>query len=74
MPWVYDPHTGGTKIPPAVRTRIEQRILKYAAKHPIGKHARIAVRFHGPLCYIDAYVEPKMPRDRKPPAGETRAQ
>ena len=30
MPWVYDPHSGGVKIPPAVQERTRQRILAYA--------------------------------------------
>jgi hypothetical protein len=28
--WVYDPHSGGVKIPPAVKQRTEQRIRSYA--------------------------------------------
>jgi hypothetical protein len=72
MPWVYNPHTGGKNIPPAVRARTEQRILDYAAKHHSKKFTRIDVRFHGALCYIDAYTEPAVPRGSKPPAGEPR--
>jgi hypothetical protein len=54
--WVYNPHTGGKSIPPAVKARTERRILDYAAKHHSGKFTRIDVRFHGALCYIDAYT------------------
>ncbi len=61
MPWVYDPHSGGVKIPPAVRLRTEQRIRAYAEKHHAGKYTRLDIRFRGPLCYIDAYVEPDKP-------------
>lgn len=28
--WVYDPHSGGVKIPPAVKQRTERRIRSYA--------------------------------------------
>ncbi len=59
--WVYNPHTGGKSIPPVIRTRTERRILDYAAKHYSGKFTRIDVRFHGALCYIDAYLEPDVP-------------
>ena len=59
--WVFSPHSGGVKIPPAVRTRTVERIEKYAAKHYAGKYARLDIRFRGPLCYIDAYVEPEEP-------------
>ena len=72
--WVYNPHTGGKSIPPAVKARTERRILDYAAKHHSGKFTRIDVRFHGALCYIDAYTEPDLPRGIAPPTGETRAQ
>jgi hypothetical protein len=56
--WVYDPHSGGVKIPEAVRERTRRRILAHAEKHYAGKYTRIDVRFHGQLCYIDAYKEP----------------
>ena len=72
--WVYNPHTGGKSIPPGVKARTERRILDYATKHHASKFARIDVRFHGALCYIDAYTEPDLPRGIAPPTGETRAQ
>lgn len=55
---VYDPHSGGTKIPDTIKARIRQRILAYAQKNYAGKFNRIEVRFSGKLCYIDAYTEP----------------
>jgi hypothetical protein len=61
--WVYDPHSGGIKIPQAVRDRTLNRILAYAKKHYSGKYTRIDVRFRGQLCYIDAYTEPYVPPD-----------
>ena len=74
MPWVYNPHTGGKTIPPALKTLTERRILDYANKNYPGKFTRIDVRFRGALCYIDAYTEPDVPRTEAPPPGETRAQ
>ena len=59
--WVYDPHSGGVKIPPAVRERTERRIRAYANARYAGKFTGLAIRFHGALCYIDAYVEPQEP-------------
>src|SRR5260370_20710460 len=61
MPWVYNPHTGGVKIPPAVKKRTEQRIRAYAEQHYAGKYIRLDVRFRGALCYIDACIEPAEP-------------
>lgn len=72
--WVYNPHTGGKKIPPAVQERTERRILDYANRHFAGKFTRIDVRFRGALCYIDAYTEPAIPPAHTSLSGETRAQ
>jgi hypothetical protein len=58
---VYNPHAGGVKIPAAVREWTERRIQAYAAARHAGKFTRLAIRFHGALCYIDAYTEPEKP-------------
>ena len=55
MPWVYNPHTGGKKVPPAVQERIRARVLAHAEKHYAGQYDRLDVRFRGALCYIDAF-------------------
>ena len=57
--WVYDPHSGGVKIPAPVRQRTERRIRSHAEAHYAGKFTRLDIRFRGPLCYIDAYTEPE---------------
>jgi hypothetical protein len=73
--WVFDPHSGGVKISPSVRARTVERIEEYAARHYAGKYTRLAIRFHGALCYIDAYVEPEPPSPKLLKAtGETRQQ
>ncbi len=59
--WVNDPHSGGVKIPEAVRKRVEQRIQAYAQTNYAGRFDRIVVRFRGALCYIDAYLEVREP-------------
>ena len=58
--WVFDPHSGGVKISPAMKQRVTARILEHAEKHYSGKFTRIDVRFRGALCYIDAYQEPQV--------------
>lgn len=73
--WVYDPHSGGVKIPSAVKDRTEQRVRSYAASRYAGKFTRLEIRFRGALCYIDAFVEPMEPLESLLLAvGETREQ
>jgi hypothetical protein len=60
-PWVFDPHSGGVKIPDRLKKPTEQRILAYAQEHYADKYNRIDVRFRGQFCYIDAYLEPYVP-------------
>ncbi len=64
--WVYDPHSGGKKIPEAAHSRIRKRIEDFAATHYAGKYTRLEIRFKGKFCYIDAYTEPDV-RDNWPP-------
>ena len=75
MPWVFDPHSGGKKIPPAVKKETVQRVEDYAAKHYAGTYTRLDFRFRGAFCYIDAYTEPEEPPPKLLKAlGETREQ
>lgn len=75
MPWVFDPNSGGEKIPPAKQQEVRQRIEKFAAENYAGKYIRLEIRFRAQFCYIDAYVEPDVPANW-PPADwpETRDQ
>ena len=75
MPWVFSPHSGGVKSPKSVQERTRQRITEHANKKYAGRFTRLDIRFRGVFCYIDAYVEPKLPPGR-PPRGwhETREQ
>src|SRR5436309_12123129 len=73
--WVFDPHSGGTRIPPAVRERTEGRIRDHARKRYSGKYSRLDIRFRGALCYVDAFVDPSEPTRKQLRAlGETRNQ
>jgi len=67
--WVFDPNSGGTKIPEAVKTRSETRLRRYAETHFAGRYTRLDFRFRGQFCYIDAYTEPAPPGPNWPPAG-----
>jgi len=73
--WVIDPHSGGVAVPERTRRSTVQRIEKHAKKHYAGKYARLDFRFRGPLCYVDAYVEPQAPsKALLKSTGETPAQ
>ena len=72
--WVFDPDSGGVRIPEAVKQRTTNRIERFAAEHFAGRYERLEIRFRGQFCYIDAYTEPVLLGDNWPPADwpETR--
>ena len=57
--WVYDPGSGGVKIPESVKLRTESRIRKCAEANFADCYTRLDIRFRGKFCYIDAYTEPQ---------------
>jgi len=70
--WVYNPHSGGKKVPDHVRRSTERRITEFAAEHYAGRYRELAIRFHGQFCYVDAFVDPEpLPAGRSGPGGET---
>ena len=73
--WVFDPYSGGNKIPEAVRRQTIDRLERHAAAHCAGQYTRLDIRFRGPLCYIDAFTEPEEPSQELLRAvGQTREQ
>ena len=56
--WVFDPNSGGIKIPDSVKKDVEKRIQRVAEKCFKGKYTRLDIRFRGQFCYIDAFCEP----------------
>ena len=67
MPWVYDPHSGGVKIPKTVKEQTKNRIIKHAEDNYKENYKRLNIRFRGQFCYIDAYVTSNVPNDFPPP-------
>ena len=65
--WVFDPDSGGTKIPEIVKVHTETRIWRYAEEHFADRYTRLKIRFRGQFCYIDAYTEPDLPPGWAPP-------
>ena len=73
MPWVYDPHAGGVKIPKTAQERVRHRIMAHADQHYTGKYTRLDIRFRNQFCYVDAYREPDVLEGWPPDDwGETR--
>lgn len=72
--WVFDPDSGGVRIPEAVRQRTTARIEQFAAGQFAGRYTRLDIRYRGQFCYIDAYTEPAPLSEEWPPADwpETR--
>lgn len=67
--WVFDPDSGGARIPDGAKRQVEQRIRKYGDEHFAGRYTRLDIRFRGQFCYIDAYTEPEPLPPNWPPAG-----
>lgn len=55
MPWIFDPHSGGVKIPKKTKEITEKRILTHTQKHYAGKFTRLDIRFRNQFCYIDEF-------------------
>lgn len=73
--WFLDPHSGGNKIPEAVRRETVARLERHAAAHFAGLYTRLDIRFRGSLCYVDAFTEPDEPSaSLLQSTGETREQ
>ena len=65
--WMFDPNTGGKKIPPTIQAEVEQRIHKVAEEHFNGRYSRLEIRYRNQFCYIDAYTEPSVSENWPPP-------
>ncbi len=65
--WVFDPDSGGVRIPETVRRRTEQRLRRYAEKHYSGRYTWLDIRFRGQFCYIDGYTKPEPLSPNWPP-------
>ncbi len=56
--WVFDPDSGGKKIPETVKRDIEKRVHLVAKEQFKGRYNRLEIRYRSQFCYIDAYTEP----------------
>jgi hypothetical protein len=51
--WVYDPHSGGSKIPPKEHEAIVNQIESFAQSRPWYPEVKLKPRFKSQFCYID---------------------
>jgi hypothetical protein len=60
--------------PRALQAPVGARITRHAEQHVAGRYTRLAIRFRGQFCYVDAFTEPEPPTPDWPPPGwpETR--
>ena len=65
--WIFEPNSGGKKIPPSIQTEVEQRIRKVAEEHFSGRYTRLEIWFRNQFCYVDAYTEPSVNENWPPP-------
>jgi len=64
--WMFDPNSGGKKIPPIVQADVDKRIHKVAEELYSGRYTRLEIRFRNQFCYIDAYTEPTVSENWPP--------
>ncbi len=67
LSWELAPDSGGVRIPETVRRRTEERIRRRGESEFAGRFTRLAIRFHGQFCYVDAYTEPEPTGPNWPP-------
>lgn len=55
-PWVFNPHSGGTRVPDEIQNETRKRILEQATRLEfIDRGYRVDIRFRNQFCYIDAF-------------------
>ncbi len=57
MPWIYDPQSGGIKIPLKIHDEICKQIESFACSRPWYPKIQLRVRFKNQFCYIDMIEE-----------------
>ncbi len=53
MPWVYNPHVGGKKIPEDEQEEICKRAGKFSQTRPWYSGFFLQLRFRNQFCYVD---------------------
>ncbi len=63
---MFDPNSGGKKIPSIVQADVDKRIRKVAEELFSSRYTRLDIRFRNQFCYIDAYTEPSVSENWPP--------
>jgi len=53
MPWCYDPHSGGQKIPSRSYDQFTKRVHAFASSRPWSSKVQLSLRFKRQFCYLD---------------------
>jgi|GWRWMinimDraft_5_1066013.scaffolds.fasta_scaffold55753_1 hypothetical protein len=56
-PWVYDPQSGGQKIPPRLYEAIGKQAEAFSDAHAWDAQLRLVLRFKSQFCYVDTIRE-----------------
>ncbi len=64
--WIFNPDSGGIKIPDSVKSDVDRRVKSVAEEHFKGKYIRLDIHFKGQFCYVDAFQEPEVSDDWPP--------
>ena len=52
-PWVYDPQSGGNKIPPRIHEILSQKAESFACARSWHPRIQLKLRFKNQFCYVD---------------------
>lgn len=56
-PWVYDPQSGGVKIPPRIFDEICKKAEIFASSRAWYPKTQLKLRFKSQFCYVDTFEE-----------------
>jgi len=57
MPWVYDPQSGGVKIPPRIQEELRAEVESFARTRSWYPRIHLSLRFKNQFFYIDMIEE-----------------
>jgi hypothetical protein len=55
--WVYDPHSGGCKIPPQLHQELSKKAELFVRTHAWCANLQLKLRFKSQFCYVDTMTK-----------------